>query len=51
MNAVNIAEGAEGFTLALFTRHLGWSADRTFEFLQGVEKELAKPGMKLWLRM
>lgn len=37
---LNVLEGVEGFTMALFTRVLGWSKDEVDVFLEGVKKDL-----------
>lgn len=39
----NFIEGMEGFSLALFIEHLGWSWDRLQAFLKRVKKDIQKP--------
>ncbi|KAI5801256.1 S-adenosyl-L-methionine-dependent methyltransferase [Geopyxis carbonaria] len=39
-NLVNILEASEGFCLALFTRHLGWTAAKARELIAEVMEEL-----------
>ena len=43
-------EGMEGYTLALFTRALGWTADEVGIFLAGVRKELADRKLHLYVK-
>lgn len=51
VNLVNVLEGAEGFTLALFTRQLGWSVEKTMEFLEKTREELMDHKKMLWMHM
>jgi len=37
---INMSEGLEGFSMALFTRILGWSAQEVKELLVDVEKDI-----------
>lgn len=36
----NIEPGLEGLSMAIFTRGLGWSKERTEVFLAGVRKDM-----------
>lgn len=45
---VHVLMDTEGFTLALFTRQLGWSADRVTEYLKDITTELKESKDHLW---
>jgi len=42
-NLINCLEGIEGFTMGLFTRMLGWTAEEVQVLLAGVRKDLRNP--------
>ena len=44
-NMVNTLDGLEGFTLAMFTRVLGWQPEEVQVFLAGVRKDVKNPGI------
>ncbi|KAI5857060.1 S-adenosyl-L-methionine-dependent methyltransferase [Tricharina praecox] len=48
---VNVLEGLEGFTLALFTRYLGWSAKQYTDFHNLIVTEMRDPHLNLWVLM
>lgn len=51
MMMVNVLEGFEGFSLAIFTRVLGMTSDEAKEFNEQVLKELRDQRMNLWVKM
>jgi len=50
-NLLNMLEAAEGFTLALFTRVIGWDIDRVKELLEQIQDELKDKNNRLFYRM
>jgi hypothetical protein len=44
-NLLNVLEGIEAFSMALFTRILGWSAAEVEVLLVDVRKDLRDPGV------
>jgi SAM-dependent methyltransferase len=44
-------EGLNGVSMALFTRHLGWSREEVEFFLVGVRKQLGDPSSHVYIRM
>ncbi|CUS09613.1 unnamed protein product [Tuber aestivum] len=46
-NLVNLLEGLEGLSLALFTRVLGWSAEEVMAFLPSVRQEVQRKDVHL----
>jgi hypothetical protein len=42
-NLLNVLDGIEAFTIALFTRMLGWSAENVQVLLADVRKDLRDP--------
>ncbi|KAF8542941.1 S-adenosyl-L-methionine-dependent methyltransferase [Trichophaea hybrida] len=51
INYINVLEGSEGFTLALFTRHLGWSIEKVHEFVATVLEEIKDHRQQLYAHM
>jgi hypothetical protein len=51
MMCVNVLEGFEGFTLALFTRQMGMTSDEAFTFNEKVLAELRDQRLNLWVKM
>ena len=47
---VNMIEGMEAYSLALFTRVLGWTATETRVFFDGVRKELQDRSIHLYTK-
>lgn len=43
---VNVLDGMEGFTMALFTKVLGWSAEDTKDFMQDCKRDLQDNNIK-----
>lgn len=41
----NMLQGLQGFSLALFTRGLGWRAEEVETFLVDVRREMKDPGI------
>jgi hypothetical protein len=48
---VNVLEGMEGFTMALFTRVLGWSKNAVEAFLEDVRKDVQNKAMHVYWNM
>jgi hypothetical protein len=51
MMMVNVLEGFEGFTLAMFTRHMGMSGDEVKALNEQVLEELRTQRLNLWVKM
>ena len=47
----NLMEGLSGVSMALFTRHLGWTKDAVEEFLVDVKKQIQDPSSHVYIRM
>ncbi|KAI5845219.1 S-adenosyl-L-methionine-dependent methyltransferase [Morchella snyderi] len=50
-NLLNLLEALEGFTLALFTRFLDWTADEVYVLLAGVRSELRSRNNNFYYKM
>ncbi|KAH0612942.1 uncharacterized protein H6S33_009322, partial [Morchella sextelata] len=50
-NLLNLLEALEGFTLALFTRFLDWTADEVYVLLAGVRSELRSKDSNFYFKM
>jgi len=47
----NLLSGVDGFTMALFTRVLGWSAEEVQEYLVGVRRDMKDTKIHAYWKM